>query len=104
MRSLLRISTGDMIRSAEMEAVKLDLADGLGGGVEEIETFRPCATEVRRTAGQEVWRASADRSLGCVIIEMPIRHPVEMSRGSWMQESGAQHPRETFRWDLKLWD
>lgn len=50
-RSLLRISRGDMIRSAETEVVKLDLADGLGGGAEEIEIFRPCATGVRRTGG-----------------------------------------------------
>lgn len=40
-----------MIRSAETEVVKLDLADGLGGGAEEIEIFRPCATGVRRTGG-----------------------------------------------------
>ena len=63
---------------------------GLRGGVEEQEPFWPCTTEVRRAGGERSLEGKHDCRLGCIILEMPIRHSGDVKKqletGVWSSE------------------
>lgn len=63
---------------------------GLGGGVEEPEMFWPRTTEVRRTGRERNLEGKRDCRLGCVILEMPVRHfgdvKKQLETGVWSSE------------------